>query len=181
MEKDLTDVRTRQAPSFKLYRSKPEDALITDHAVTVSEQLEDPVHGRVKPGSQDYGDTWTYGIHQAVGGMHDAPNPGDMLAAALAACLDSTIRMIANRMGITLKFLQVEVSSDVDVKGTLVIDPNIPVGFNKMRTNVRIKPAGNISQEKIHQLLKASEYSCVNLQTLRNGVEVETSLEISQA
>lgn len=38
------------------------------------------------------------GVHRAVGGLHDAPTPGDLLCAALAACQDSTFRMIANIM-----------------------------------------------------------------------------------
>lgn len=28
-----------------------------------------------------------FGIHRAIGGFHDYPNPGDLLNAALAACL----------------------------------------------------------------------------------------------
>lgn len=76
---------------------------------------------------------WSFGIHRAVGGYHDAPNPGDILCAALASCLDSTIRIIADRLGITLTSLEVDVTAEVDVRGTLVVNRDIPVGFQAMR------------------------------------------------
>ena len=50
------------------------------------------------------------GVHRAVGGLHDAPTPGDLLCAALAACQDSTFRMIANLMNIELEDLTVDVT-----------------------------------------------------------------------
>jgi hypothetical protein len=38
-----------------------------------------------------------FGTHTAVGGESDYPVPGELLCAAVASCLDSTIRTIANR------------------------------------------------------------------------------------
>jgi uncharacterized OsmC-like protein len=69
------------------------------------------------------------GIHHAVGGYHDAPNPGDLLCAALASCLDSTLRIIAARLGVRLVALEVDVTADVDVRGTLMLDRAVPVGL----------------------------------------------------
>jgi uncharacterized OsmC-like protein len=77
--------------------------------------------------------TRTHWGSPAVGGPHDAPTPGDMLCAALAACQDSSIRMVANLYSIELKFLQVCVEADVDVRGTLAVDENVPVVFQSMR------------------------------------------------
>jgi hypothetical protein len=76
------------------------------------------------------------GVHRAVGGPHDAPTPGDILCAALAACQDSTVRMVANLMGVELEFLEVEVTADADVRGALAIDMQVPVGFQSMRCDV---------------------------------------------
>jgi uncharacterized OsmC-like protein len=73
----------------------------------------DPFHGSVT-----VGDSLTrpeFGIHRAVGGDHDLPNPGDMLCAAPAACLDSTVRMIAARLGMGLRRLEVDVRAIADV------------------------------------------------------------------
>lgn len=179
MTHDDDKVRPRQEPLRKRYREFPQDAEITDRARTISGTDLDPFHGKVVPGSEDHGVVWLFGIHRAVGGDHDMPNPGDMLAAALAACLDSTTRMIAARLGVVLLSLSVEVSAVIDVRGCLLVDRAVPVGFQQMRCHVVLKAADGTDPQLIQMLLAASENSCVNLQTLRAGVSIATSTEIS--
>lgn len=174
---DEGTVRARQDPLRERYREKPEEARITDRAKTSGGVEFNPFRGQVRPGGENYGAPWDFGIHRAVGGYHDAPNPGDMLCAALAACLDSTIRIIANRLGVTLTSLDVAVSADVDVRGTLIVDRDVPVGFQKMQCRVNIKAADGTHPNLLKKLFAASEQSCVNLQTLRSGVSIETVLE----
>jgi uncharacterized OsmC-like protein len=176
---DSKDVRSRQDLLRARYQVEPEAAKITDRGKTVGGATMDPFHGQVVPGSQDYGVTWPFGIHRAVGGDHDAPNPGDLLCAALASCLDSTLRMIAARLGIDLVSLSVDVSADVDVRGTLLVDKTVPVGFQAMHCNVHLQPAKGTDPKRLERLLTAAEHSCVNLQTLRSGVPVETRLSSS--
>jgi len=175
-KENKTNARERQDPLRERYKDKPEEAWITDRAKTTGGDDTDPFHGVVRPGSQDYGVAWRFGIHRAVGGYHDAPNPGDILCAALAMCLDSTIRIIANRLAVTLTSLEVDVCGDVDVRGTLMVDRNVPVGFQKMRCRVDIQAAEGTDPKLMKALLTASEQSCVNLQTLRSGVSVETTV-----
>ncbi|MDZ7780753.1 MAG: OsmC family protein [Gemmatimonadota bacterium] len=173
-EKDSTSVRERQDPLRERYKAAPEEAAITDRARTTGGTNADPFHGFVLAGSEDFGVSWPFGIHRAVGGYHDAPNPGDVLCAALAACLDSTIRMIAERLDVTLKLLEVAVTADVDVRGTLLVDRTVPVGFQSMRCHVDVQVAEGTDPKRVQNLLDAAEHSCVVLQTLRSGVPVET-------
>lgn len=175
------DVRERQEPLRRLYREQAEQAMITDRARTLGGAGLDPVHGRVAAGSQEEEIVWSYGIHRAVGGDHDLPNPGDLLSAALATCLDSTIRMIANRLGVALAGLEVQVTAEVDVRGTLRVDRDVPVGFQAMHCHVDLDAAAGTDPELLRKLLAAAEVSCVNLQTLRAGVPVETSYDLSPA
>lgn len=170
--------RQRQDPLRKQYKTQPEPARITDSAKTSSNFSSNPFRGWVQPGSQDYGIAWPFGIHDAVGGYHDLPNPGDILCAAVATCLDSTIRIIANRFGVVLTKLEVSVSAEVDVRGTLMVDHQVPVGFQQMRCHVNIQADERTKPEQLQQLVAAAEHCCVNLQTLRSGVPVETSLQI---
>jgi len=179
MANNLVDVRSRQDPLRKHYREAPEDARITDRAVTTGGTGMDPFHGKVVPGTEDYGVVWPFGIHRAIGGYHDLPNPGDMLSAALASCLDSTIRVIAGRMGVSLTSLSVEVEADVDVRGCLLVVREVPVGFQEMRCHVAIKAANGTDPQLVQMLLAASENCCVNFQTLRSGVRIKTSTDIS--
>lgn len=173
-EKDSTSVRERQDPLRERYQIAPEEAAITDRARTTGGTDADPFHGFVLAGSADFGVRWPFGIHRAVGGDHDAPNPGDVLCAALAACLDSTIRMIAERLGVSLSSLEVDVTAEVDVRGTLLVDSTVPVGFQSMRCDVDVQAAEGTDPKLVQKLLDAAEHSCVVLQTLRSGVPVET-------
>ncbi len=176
-ETNTSEVRARQDPLRAHYKEAPEDAMITDRARTSGGVHTDPFHGQCIPGSKDYGVVWPFGIHQAVGGYHDGPNPGDLLCAALAACLDSTIRIIADRLGVVLTSLEIEVVADVDVRGTLMVDRAVPVAFQRMRCRVHILAAEGTDPVLMEKLMTASEYSCVNLQTLRAGLPVETCFD----
>jgi len=173
-EKKATRVRERQNPLRERYKTVPDEAMIVDRAKTTGGTDNDPFHGRVVPGSRDYGITWPFGIHHAVGGYHDAPNPGDLLCAALAACLDSTIRMIADHLDIVLTALEVDVAGHVDVSGSLLVERSVPVGFQSMRCSVDIQAAKDTNPKLMKTLLSAAENSCVVMQTLRAWVAVET-------
>jgi uncharacterized OsmC-like protein len=174
-------IRPRQDALKRHYRTTPGDARITDRGRTISRDLDDPVHVWGEPGSQPYGVEWRLGLHQAVAGLHDLPNPGDLLCLALATCLDSVVRMIANRHGIRLEALEVDVTGDVDVRGTLVVSRQVPVGFQRMHCAVRVRPEPGTDPQLVARLLGAAEYSCVNLQTLRAGIPVTVQHDISPA
>jgi len=168
------DVRTRQDPLRARYREAAQEARIVDRGRTSGGVETDPFHGRVAAGSQDYGIVWPFGVHAAVGGYHDGPNPGDLLCAALAACFDSTLRIIADRLQVKLTSLEVDVTGEVDVRGTLAVDRQVPVGFQKMHCRVDFQAAPGTDPRTLEKLLAAAEHSCVVLQTLRSGVAVDT-------
>jgi uncharacterized OsmC-like protein len=169
-------VHQRQSPLRDRYRSVPDEARITDGAQTVNACDGDPFHGAVVPANGS-GTSMQFGIHRAVGGFHDYPNPGDLLSAALAACFDSTLRMLADHLGIRLAFLEVKVDAECDVRGCLLVEPSVPVGFQRMHCRVRLQPEDDVKEEAIQMLVAAAEKSCVVLQTLRNGVTVQTRIE----
>ncbi len=169
----------RQDGLRKLYVEQPGDAWITDRGRTTWAWPDDPVHVRGVPGSRDYGVALEVGLHRAVGGLHDAPNPGDLLCLALATCMDSVLRMLAARHGLELRHLEVDVNADVDVRGTLRVAPDVPVGFQAMRCHVRLETGPEVDAALLRRLVSAAERSCVNLATLRAGVPIETRCEIA--
>jgi uncharacterized OsmC-like protein len=132
----------------------------------------DPFHGTVVLGD-GCGAQWRFGLHGAIGGDHDLPTPGDLLCAALASCLDATIRTVADRLAVRIEALEVGVNAEADVRGTLIVDPSVPVGFQRMRCCLRLQPADDTDPASMQMLLAAAEYGCVVLQTLRKGVAVE--------
>jgi len=166
----------RQGPLRERYRSVPADAWISDGARTLNACAEDPFHGNVVPANGSDA-PFRFGVHRAVGGFHDYPNPGDLLSAALAACFDSTLRIVAEHLGIRLDSLDVEVTAECDVRGCLQVDPEVPVGFQRMRCRVRLQAANAIDENKARMLVAVAENCCVVLQTLRNGVTVEAEVD----
>jgi uncharacterized OsmC-like protein len=164
-------VKARQDPLYARYRETPGKAWITDHA-TASSFGSDPFHGVVVAGD-GRAPPLNFGIHRAIGGDHDLPNPGDLLCASLAACLDATLRMIAGRMNVELASLEVSVSAFADVRGCLMVDRGTPVGFQRIEADVHIKAADGADPAKVGALVSAAERSCVILQTLRSNLPIE--------
>ena len=115
------------------------------------------------------------GVHAAVGGLHDAPTPGDLLCAALAACQDSAVRMVANILGVELTELEVRVTAAADVRGAMAMDPSVPVGFLSITCDVRLKAKEGTSPDLLGKLTVAAERCCVVQQTLKAPPAVKTS------
>jgi uncharacterized OsmC-like protein len=156
--------------------------MITKRVRTARRGAGDPFHGTVRADNladldAPYGVEWRYGIDRAVGGLHDAPNPGELLCAALAACADTTVRMIADLIGVELVELEVEVAGRLDVRGALMIDPEVPVGFQHLNVVLRADPAPGSPAERLDQLALAAERCCLVLATLRDGVPIDVTFE----
>jgi uncharacterized OsmC-like protein len=167
-----------QIPLRRRYNAEPEGALVIDCARAVGNDPDDPFHSIVMPMPQ-CGVAVPVGVHRAVGGLHDAPTPGDILCAALAACQDSSVRMVANILGITLESLEVEVTGDVDVRGTLAMNSEVPVGFRAMRCAVRLKAREGTDPRLLEKLRIAAERSCVVQQTLLHPPRVATTFDMT--
>jgi uncharacterized OsmC-like protein len=166
-----------QAPLRALYKASPEAAMVIDRARTSGEDPLDPFHASLEP-MTGCGVVVPVGVHRAVGGPHDVPTPGDILCAALAACQDSSIRMVANALGVDLESLEVEVTGDIDVRGTLGMDREVPVGFKAMRCDVRLRAKEGTSLEILERLRVGSERCCVVQQTLRSPPKVQTTFHM---
>jgi len=169
-----------QEPLRASYEKTPALATVTDHACTSGAALHDPFHTRVEP-MDGCGVVLPIGTHAALGGPHDAPTPGDMLCAALAACQDSAFRMVANLLRIEITHLNVRVTAMVDVRGSMAMDPAVPVGFQTMRCDVEFAVKEGTSPAVLKKLQIAAERCCVVQQTLKAPPLVETTFIDSEA
>ncbi len=160
----------RQARLTKIYEHDPSQAMITDSAGTRSAPAGalEPLHSSVTAG----GFVIPIAVHCAVGGDGDGAVPGDILCASLASCMDSTLRIIANRLRLTLISLEVRATADVDVRGTLCVEPSVPVGFQKMHLSVDLKAAEGTNHKLIAALFKGAKHSCVVFQTLKLALPI---------
>lgn len=171
-------VSARQAALCRRYAEDPLQAVTLKRVRTAQTTATDALHGTAL--APDFpGSAWHYGIDAKVGGLDDLPNPGHLLCAALAACMDSTVRILAAHLDVPIAHLEVDVSGEVDVRGCLAVDTRVRPGFRGMRCEVRIQTPPDVDEKLVHAILRQARRSCVTLDTLRNGVPVEVSTRLS--
>ena len=168
--KNQSPVLLRHTKLGKKYKANPSTAMITDKAEVVGSDFHDPFRTTVVM-NNELNTPFRVGVHRAVGGDHDYPNPGDMLCATLASCLESTLRMIANRYSITLTKTKVSVSAKVDVRGTLRIDLATPVEFQSMHVDLVVEAKG-LNKKVLRTLIQGAKKSCIIYQTLKKGTPI---------
>ena len=121
----------------------------------------------------------TAGLHPATGGSGLEACSGDMLLEALVACAGVTLKAVATAIGVELTSARLHAEGDLDVRGTLGVDREAPVGLPRHPPRLRV--VSDAPQEQLDQLLKLTERYCVVLQTLRQGPPVAASLAVMPA
>lgn len=159
------------------YRKDSASAWITDTAEVIGLDLQDPFRTTVKINDK-MKVPFIIGVHKAVGGDHDFPNPGDLLCASLASCFESTLRMISNKLGITLLETKIKATAQVDVRGTLMIDKSVPVEFQSMHIDAIII-AENSNEKLLDTLVKGAKHSCIVYQTIKQGTPITLNVDIN--
>jgi uncharacterized OsmC-like protein len=81
-------------------------------------------------------------------GENTAPNPQELLMAALNACIMVGYVAAAAVNGIALKNIEIETSGQLDLRGFLGVDPSVKPGYESIRYVVRIKGDGTPEQFK---------------------------------
>jgi uncharacterized OsmC-like protein len=174
------NLRELQAPIKTRYQETPSAARITLRVKSAASDLGDPLHCAMTPeAAPDV--VWHSGAHAGVGGLGDTPCSGDLLLGALAACQEITLRMVAAAMGIEIESLEVEAIGDLDLRGTLGMDREVPVGFSAIRCETRVTVKDDGRPERAKRLLENAERYCVVLNTLRSGVAVESTFDLKTA
>ena len=159
-------LRAVQAPLKDRYRTQPESARITLHAVG---RLGDGVSCRVETGQA----LVEAGLHPATGGNGLSTCSGDMLLQALVACAGVTLNAVATALGISLRDAQVLAEGDLDFRGTLGVAKDAPVGFQQIRLQFALDT--DASDEQLDTLLRLTERYCVVYQTLARTPEMSVS------
>jgi uncharacterized OsmC-like protein len=105
-------------------------------------------------------------------GGDGAPNPQELLMAAVNACM--TVGYVAGAAvhGITLEKLEIATRGTLDLRGFLGLDDTVPPGYEAIDYDVRIAGNGTPEQfEEIHQaVMKTSpNYFNINRPIRMNG------------
>jgi uncharacterized OsmC-like protein len=155
----VMDLRELQRPLKQRYRDDQATALLTLRASASGE--DGPMACSVDIGRAVYAAQ----AHAGVGGDGTAPCSGDLLLAALAACAQVTWQMVATAMAVPFTGVHVSVEGDLDLRGTLGIDRETPVGFIAIRLGFAVD-APEATPEQLASVLEKTERYCVVLQTL---------------
>jgi len=111
--------------------------------------------------------------HKGVGGTGTAACSGDLLLGALAACAQITCQLVATAMGVPTQHIEVTVSGDLDLQGTLGLSKDVPVGFETIDVRFDID-APQAAPEQLGALQEKTEQYCVVLQTLLRPPKINT-------
>ncbi|MGB6772308.1 MAG: OsmC family protein [Candidatus Dormiibacterota bacterium] len=180
MPTSRVNIREIQRGIRERYAAEPDSPPVRLRVRSGDSDLGDPLHCEVVPASVP-GVSWRSGAHEAVGGEGDAPCSADLLLGALAACQEITLRMVAANLGIGLKELEVQVDGDWDPRGTLAMGPEFAIGLTAIRCRTRVVVDQDVAGERAERLLRSAERYCVVLNTLRQGVPVESTFKLDPA
>ena len=163
---DRAALRSVQEPLKERYREDPEAALVTLSAKgTLGEGATCSVHtGRALAAA---------GLHPASGGDGSLLCSGDMLLEALAACAGVTLGAVATSLEIAIERGLVHAEGDLDFRGTLGVDRDVPVGFRSIR--LRFELETDAADDQLDTLLRLTERYCVVLQTIASAPALTTS------
>ena len=164
------ELKTLQAPLKDKYRNEPSAAMIT---LKAQGNIGEGISCKVETGRAIV----EAGLHSATGGSGMLACSGDLLLEALVACAGVTLSAVATAIEIEIKSGTLKAEGDLDFRGTLGVTKEVPVGFKEIRLQFNIKC--DATSEQLESLLKLTERYCVVYQTLKNGVNVKTTMQLN--
>ena len=168
---DLDTFRTKQGPYKDLYARDAQAALLTIKAKGTADAA--AVTCKVETGRG----LAIAGIHPKVGGSGRELCSGDMLLEALIACAGVSMRAAAAVLEIPIRSVVVTAEGDVDLRGTLGVAEDVPVGFREVRLAFEIDT--DAADDALDQLVELTDKYCVIFQTIQNSPK--TSVQMNRA
>lgn len=166
------DIRSVQKPLKEQYRREPGSSRIT--LTAKGGETGTPLSCSVDIGRAIY----QAEAHKGVGGTGTAACSGDLLLGALAACAQLTCQLVATAMSVPTRQIEVTVTGEMDLQGTLGISKDVPVGFEAIRVRFNLD-APQATPDQLRALQEKTEQYCVVLQTLLHPPRIESSWSTS--
>ncbi len=122
-------------------------------------------------------ETMTIDEPAAFGGGDTAMSPADVVLVALGTCQEIMYAALASAMDIQLDECKVDVTANLDLKGLMGMDEDVPPGLLAMDYYVHLKSPA--SDEEIKNLVDVVERQCPLLDTLTRGIKVNGKVNIN--
>ena len=107
-----------------------------------------------------------------LAGHDEGANPVEHLLNALAACVTTSMVAHAAVRGINIEELESELEGDIDLRGFLGLDNEVPKGFTEIRINFKVKA----DVKNMERLKRLTLYSPV-FNTITQGAKVDINVE----
>jgi len=160
------ELRTLQAPFKERYRNDPQAAQITLRA---EGRAGEGVTCQIETGQA----LLKAGLHPATGGSGLEVCSGETLLQALVGCAGVTLRAVATALEIPLNHATIRAEGDMDLRGTLGVSKEAPVGLQSIRLHFDLDTAA--TAEQVATLIRLTERYCVVYQTLRNPPPIQVT------
>ena len=98
-----------------------------------------------------------------------------MLLEALIACAGVSMRAAAAVLDIPVRSIQVTAEGDVDLRGTLGVAADVPVGFKEIRLAFHVDADATLAQ--LDQLAELTDKYCVVFQTIQRSPKTSVSIK----
>lgn len=107
-----------------------------------------------------------------LAGKDEGANPVEHLLHALASCVTTSMVAHAAVKGIRIEELESKLEGDIDLRGFLGLDPNVPKGYTNIRVTYKVKT----DKDNLQKLRALAEFSPV-YNTLSHGTMVDIRVE----
>ena len=113
----------------------------------------------------------------AFGGGDEAMSPADVVLVAMGTCQEIMYAALASTVDIQLDECKVDVTADLDLKGLMGMDPDVPPGLLSMDYQVYLKSPA--SDEELKKLVDVVERQCPLLDTLTRDIKVRGKVKFN--
>ena len=110
-------------------------------------------------------------------GTNLAPNPQELLMAAVNACMTVGYVAGASLRGITLSRLEIDTTGQLDLRGFLGLDDAVPPGYEQIDYIVRI--AGNGTPEQFDEIHRTVMQTSPNYFNIARPIRMNGKLQVS--
>ncbi|OAJ55997.1 osmotically inducible protein C [Paraburkholderia ginsengiterrae] len=112
-------------------------------------------------------------------GKNSAPNPQEVLMAALNACMSVGYIANAAAMGIKVDKLEIQTEGQLDLRGFLGLDENVKPGYEEVRYTVTLRTSA--PKEKVEELHRLVMKTSPNFSNFASAIRMVPTLVVEGA
>ncbi|MEV8631002.1 OsmC family protein [Streptosporangium sp. NPDC051023] len=135
--------------------------------------------GSLRLGGQEHARRFTIDADEPPSLLGDdtAPNPQELLLAALNACVTVGIAATAALHGVTLSALRIRTNGTLDLRGFLGLDPGVNPGYDVV--DMRIDVTSPAADSDVRAVIDAALLASPNLNNFRRAINVTPTITTS--